>query len=72
MVDRTPRSLVGRAVGVVRGTGAMAGWRPRPRGASVLTYHDVDLPHDRLADQFDCPGNELPLCGTEKLGVEFA
>src|SRR5689334_17208288 len=41
MVDRTPRSIVGRAVGVVRGTAAMAGWRPRPRGASVLTYHDV-------------------------------
>jgi peptidoglycan/xylan/chitin deacetylase (PgdA/CDA1 family) len=41
VVDRTPRSLVGRAVGVVRGTGAMAGWRPRPHGASVLTYHDV-------------------------------
>lgn len=41
MADRTPRSLVGRVVGVVRGTGAMAGWRPRPHGASVLTYHDV-------------------------------
>ncbi|HEY4397384.1 MAG TPA: polysaccharide deacetylase family protein [Acidimicrobiia bacterium] len=41
MVDRTPRSMVGRAAGVVRGTAAMAGWRPRPRGASVLTYHDV-------------------------------
>src|SRR2546430_15024510 len=41
VVDRTPRSMVGRAVGVVRGTAAMAGWRPRPRGASALTYHDV-------------------------------
>ncbi|HEV3135375.1 MAG TPA: polysaccharide deacetylase family protein [Acidimicrobiia bacterium] len=41
MGSRTPRSIVGRAVGVVRGAGAMAGWRPRPRGASVLTYHDV-------------------------------
>src|SRR5207302_6251941 len=41
VIDRTPRSMVGRAVGVARGTAAMAGWRPQPHGASVLTYHDV-------------------------------
>jgi peptidoglycan/xylan/chitin deacetylase (PgdA/CDA1 family) len=71
VVDRTPRSLVGRAVGVVRGTGAMAGWRPRPRGASVLTYHDVTDDPSNPTEQVTPAALRAQLRAALNWGVRF-
>ena len=68
---RTPRSMVGRAVGLVRGTAAMAGWRPHPRGASVLTYHDVTDDPTNPTEQVSPAALRAQLSTAVRLGVRF-
>jgi peptidoglycan/xylan/chitin deacetylase (PgdA/CDA1 family) len=71
VIDRTPRSMVGRAVGVARGTAAMAGWRPRPRGASVLTYHDVTDDPTNPTEQVTPAALRAQLKAALHWGVQF-
>jgi peptidoglycan/xylan/chitin deacetylase (PgdA/CDA1 family) len=66
---RSPRSIVGRAIGVARATGTMAGWRLRTRGASVLTYHDVtDYPTN---EQVSLAVLRAQLSAAMRWGVQF-
>ena len=68
---RTPRSIVGRAVGVARGTAAMAGRHPRPRGASVLTYHDVTDDPANPTEQVSPAVLRAQLMAAVRWGVRF-
>jgi peptidoglycan/xylan/chitin deacetylase (PgdA/CDA1 family) len=68
---RSPRSIVGRAVGAVRGAAALAGWRLRTQGASVLTYHDVTDDPANPTEQVSPSALRAQLSTAVRLGVRF-
>jgi peptidoglycan/xylan/chitin deacetylase (PgdA/CDA1 family) len=69
--DRSPRSIAGRAIGLARGAGALAGWRLRPRGASVLTYHDVTDDPDVTTEQVSPSVLRAQLSAAAHMGMQF-
>ena len=71
MDGRSPAALAARAVGVARGAAALAGWRLRPRGASVLTYHDVTDDPGNPTEQVSPDSFRSQLATAVRLGIRF-
>lgn len=71
MENRSPTAIAGRAAGVARGTAALAGWRLRPRGASVLTYHDVTDDPANPTEQVSPQALRTQLSTAVRLGIRF-
>jgi peptidoglycan/xylan/chitin deacetylase (PgdA/CDA1 family) len=68
---RSPRSVAGRAIGLARGTAALAGWRLRTRGATVLTYHDVTDDPAYTSDQVSPAALRAQLAAAVRWGMQF-
>jgi peptidoglycan/xylan/chitin deacetylase (PgdA/CDA1 family) len=68
---RSPRSLAGRALGLARGAAAVAGWRVRARGATVLTYHDVTDDSAFATEQVSPAVLRAQLAAATAMGVQF-
>jgi peptidoglycan/xylan/chitin deacetylase (PgdA/CDA1 family) len=68
---RSPHSLVGRGLGLARGSAALAGWRLKTRGACVLTYHDVTDDPANTTEQVSPPVLKAQLSAAVSMGVEF-
>ncbi len=71
MEGRSPGAIAARAVGVVRGAAALAGWRLRTKGASVLTYHDVTDDPSNPTEQVSPAALRAQLSTAARLGLEF-
>jgi hypothetical protein len=68
---RSPRSIAGRGIGLARGAGALAGWRLRTRGATVLTYHDVTDDPENTTEQVSPIVLRTQLAAAMRWGVQF-
>lgn len=68
---RSPRGIAARAIGVARGAAALAGWRLRTRGATVVTYHDVTDDPANPTDQVSPLMLRAQLEAAVRLGVQF-